>query len=166
MKKLAIITSILMFTTSLSVFAKEKKRIGEITKKEFYQLSFSKIIVSNDIDIRLSESRDRVIEISGDHKYFQQVEWKIKEGVLYIRSKAGSLKNKVEVSISVTELNNLYVTGDSNVKSEGALNSKELKIFFGGEGRLSIKNTGTIKIERGDSVNVNVQRVTGNVKVD
>ena len=154
MKKLAIITAAFMLTAGLSAFATEKKATTVVTEKGFYQLSFSKIVVANDIDILLSESTDRVIEVSGDSKYTRQVEWKIRDGVLYIRSKAGSLKNKVEVSISVNQLSNVTVTGDSNVKSEGALNSKELKIFFDGEGKLSIKNTGAINIEKGDTIDL------------
>lgn len=165
MKKLVIITAAFMLTTGLSAFATEKKATTVVTEKGFYQLSFSKIVVANDIDILLSESTDRVIEVSGDSKYTQQVEWKIRDGVLYIRSKAGSLKNKVEVSISVNQLSNVSVTGDSNAKSEGALNSKELKIFFDGEGELSIKNTGAIKIEKGGTTHLEVKRVSGKVRV-
>ena len=47
----------------------------------------------------------------------------------------------------------------------GALNSKELKIFFDGEGNLSIKNTGAINIEKGDTIDLEVQSVSGKVRV-
>ncbi len=139
MKKLAIITAAFMLTACLSAFATEKNANSVVTEKGFYQLSFNKIIVTNDIDISLSESTDRTIEISGDNKYTQQVEWKIKGGVLFIRSKAGSLKGKVQVSISVNQLSDLSVNGDSDVTSEGALNSEKLKVFVDGEGRIPIK---------------------------
>ena len=166
MKRIAIITTVFMLTAGLSAFAKEKNQAAIVTEKGIYQLSFSKIIVANDIDIRLSESTDRIIEISGDSKYSQQVEWKIKDGVLNIRSKTGSLKNKVVVSISVNQLSDLLITGNSDVKSEGALNSKELKVLFDGEGNISLKNTGIIRIERGDAIDMEVERVSGKVKVE
>ena len=166
MKRIAIITTVFMLTAGLSTFAKEKNETAIVTEKGIYQLSFSKIIVANDIDIHLSESTDRVIEISGESKYSQQVEWKIKDGVLYIRSKTGSLKNKVAVSVSVNQLSDLLITGNSNVKSEGALNSKVLKVVFDGEGSISLKNTGAISIESGDAINLEVERVSGKVKVE
>lgn len=92
MKTIVIITTVLILTAGLSAFAKEKNETAIVTENGIHQLSFSKIIVANDLDIRLSESTDRVIEISGYSKYSKLVEWKINDGVLYIRSKTGSLK--------------------------------------------------------------------------
>ena len=166
MKKITIITAAFMLTAGLSAFASETRPTAPVTQKVFYQLSFSKIVVENDIDIRLSESTERLIEISGDSKYAEQLDWKISNGVLYIRSKAGSLKNKVQVSIGVNQLSSLSVTGNSDVKSEGALNSEELKVFVDGEGRIAIKNTGAINVEKADNIDLGVHRVSGNVKVD
>jgi hypothetical protein len=166
MKKLTIITMAFILTAGLSAFAAETKANAAVTKKVYYQLSFSKIVVEDDIDIRLSENTDKVIEIYGDSRYTQEVDWKIRNGILYIRSKAGSLKNKVEVSISVNQLNDLTVTGNSDVRSEGVLNSEELKVFVDGEGQIAVKNTGAIKVKRADHIDLKVQRVFGNVRVD
>lgn len=166
MNKLKIIIAALMLTAGLSSFATEKKANSLVTEKGFYQLSFNKIIVTDDIDIRLSESTDKVIEISGDSKYTQQVEWKIRDGVLYIVSKSGSLKSKVQVDVSVNQLSDLSVTGDSDVRSEGALNSAKLQVFVDGEGHIAIKNTGAINIEKADDIDLHVRRVAGKVKVN
>ena len=166
MKKITIITAAFILIGGLSAFAGEKKPTTVSVEKEFYQLSFSKIVVENDIDLLLSESTDKEIEIWGDSRFTREVEWKIKNGVLYIRSKAGSLKNKASVSISVNQLSSLSVTGNSDVKSEGALNSADLKIFVDGEGKIAIKNTGAINIERADFIDLEVLRVSGNVRVD
>ena len=166
MKKITIITAAFILIGGLSAFAGKKRPISTIVQKEFYQLSFSKIVVENDIDLLLSESTDKEIEIWGDSRFTREVEWKIKNGVLYISSKAGSLKNKASVSISVNQLSSLSVTGNSDVKSEGALNSADLKIFVDGEGKIAIKNTGAINIERADFIDLEVLRVSGNVRVD
>lgn len=163
MKKITIITAAFLLIGGLSAFAGEKRLT--IVEKEFYQLSFSKIVVENDIELRLSESTDKVIETWGDSKYTKEVEWKIKNGVLHIRSKAGSLKNKAAVSVSVNQLSSLLITGNSDVKSEGALNSADLKIFVDGEGKIAIKNTGAIKIEKADFIDLDVLRVSGDVTV-
>ena len=86
-------------------------------------------------------------------------------GVLYLKSKAGSLKNKVWVSISVNQLTTLSITGNSDVKSEGALNSAQLSVFMNGEGHISLKNTGAINVEKMNYVELEVQRVSGNVRI-
>jgi Putative auto-transporter adhesin, head GIN domain len=166
MNKLKIIIAALMLTAGLSSFATEKKANSLVTEKGFYQLSFNKIVVTDDIDIRLSESTDKVIETSGASQFTEQVEWKIRDGVLYIGSKVGSLKNKVEVSISVNQLSDLIIIGDSDVRSEGALNSAKLQVFVDGEGHIAIKNTGIINVEKADDIDLHVRRVTGKVKVD
>ena len=165
MKKLAIITAAIMLSVGLSSFAAETRAKAAVTQKIFYQLSFSKIIVEDDIDILLSENTERVIEISGDSKYTENVDWNIKNVVLYLKSKAGSLKNKVQVSVSVSQLTSLSITGNSDVRSEGALNSAQLSVFINGEGHISLKNTGAINVEKANYVDLEVQRVSGNVRV-
>ena len=165
MKRIIIITAAFMLTAGLSAFAKKTKPSATVIEKNFYQLSFSKIVVEDDIDIYLSENADKSIEISGDSKYTQQVEWKIKSGVLYIKSSNGSLKDKVKVNISVNQLSILLIKGNSDVKSEGALNSGELKVIVDGEGYIALKNTGTISIEKSDNINLNIHRTAGNVMV-
>jgi hypothetical protein len=165
MKKLLIITTALILITGLSAFATGKP--GSVfIEKNLYQLSFSKIIVEDDIDVRLSENSDRLIEISGREKYVKAVNWKIKDGVLFLSSKAGSLKKKVLVSISVTELKALAVKGNSDIKSEGALNSNELKVFVAGEGSVALQTTGSIGIEKSSHLDLEVERMAGDVKIE
>jgi hypothetical protein len=166
MKKITIITTAFLLIGAVSAFAAKKKSRPFVVEKEFYQLSFSKIVVENDIELRLAESTEKVIETWGDSRYTKEVEWKIKNGVLYIRSKAGSLKNKARVNVNVNQLSSLLVTGNSDVKSEGALNSANLNIFVDGEGKIAIKNTGAINIERADAIGLDILRVSGNVSVD
>ena len=43
---------------------------------------------------------------------------------------------------------------------------KTLKIFVDGEGKIAIKNTGAINIKRADFIDLEVLRVSGNVRVD
>lgn len=166
MKKIIILTSAFFMSVGLSAFAGENKKNAVGTAKIFYQSSFSKIVVEDDIDIHLLESTDRLIEFTGDKTDIQQIEWKIKEGVLYVKSKNGSLKNKVQVSINVNQICDLLVRGDSDVRSDGALNSEKLQVVVDGEGYIAIQNTGTITIEKSDDIRLRVKRVSGNVNVD
>jgi hypothetical protein len=166
MKKIIILTAAFFISVGFSAFAGESKKNAVGTAKIFYQSSFSKIVVEDDIDIHLSESTDRLIEVTGDKIDIKQVEWKIREGVLYIKSKNGSLKNKVQVSISVSQIRDLLVRGDSDVRSDGALNSEKLQVVVDGEGYIAIQNTGIITIERSEDIHLKVKRVSGNVNVD
>ena len=120
MKNITITTTAMILTVCLSAFAKVNPGKAFI-EKDFYRLSFNKIVVEGDIDINLSESTDRQIEISGDEKNVKYVSWKIRDGVLFLSSKSGSLKNKAKVSVNVSQLQALSVKGNSDVTSEGAL---------------------------------------------
>lgn len=166
MKQIFILTAALIITTGLFAFTGESKKSVVNTMKVLYQSPFNKIVVEDDIDIRLSESTDRLIEFAGDKKYTQQVEWKIREGVLYVKSKAGSLKDKVQVSVSVNQLRDLLIKGASDVRSEGALNSETLKVTVDGEGYVAIQNTGTIIINKPDDIHLKIKRVSGKVNLD
>lgn len=163
MKRIAIITAALLITTGLSSFA--KGIYPSASEKGIYQQSFSKIVVTNDIDVSLTESIDKSIEVSGDEENIRQVEWKIKDGILYLKSKKGSLKGKVHVNLSVSQLKSIDVIGTSYIRSNGGLNSKALKVSINGESYVSIKNTGSIEVNKDGDTDLNVKRWSGDVSI-
>ena len=65
-----------------------------VNQKTNYQLSFTRMVIENDIDILLVENPEKSIEFTGTDADIAKVEWKIKNGVLHIKSKKGSLKGK------------------------------------------------------------------------
>jgi hypothetical protein len=133
------------------------------TQKTIYQLPFAKLHVENDIDIMLVENPEKSIEFTGTDANIAKVDWKIKDGVLYIKSKKGSLKGKVKLVVNVSHLHELAVKGESEVRSEGELNSASLKITLDGTCFISVRNNGNINVVNEDGTELDVKRAVGNV---
>jgi len=163
MKKVFTMITAIILTASLTAAAADGKPDQQNGQKSSYQLSFAKLQVSNDIDIMLVESPEKSIEFEGTDADVAKVDWKIKDGVLYIHSKKGSLKGKVRLIVNVSQLNELAVNGDSEVRSVGELHSDYLRIYLNGNSFISVRNRGNINVVNGDGTELEVRRVVGNV---
>ena len=165
MKKLIAMAAAIFFTAGISAFAAGPKP-GELPAKRInYQLSFTRIELNDDIDLVLQESTNKFIDVTGDANEIDNVDWKIKDDVLYIRSKKGSLKDKAKVSVSVNQLKKLEIYGQSNVNSIGQLNSPSLQVTIEGDSYVSLKNSGKIYVTNSPYTQLDVHRVVGNVFV-
>src|SRR5688572_22540418 len=98
MKKLIAMAVAILLTACIAAFASGKNTPSMPQKQFMYHLSFYKIVVTDDIDLQLKESDNKVIEFSGNTADVENVDWKIKDEVLYLGSKKGSLKDKVAVT--------------------------------------------------------------------
>ncbi|MFL5785866.1 MAG: hypothetical protein ACJ76H_14710, partial [Bacteriovoracaceae bacterium] len=87
MKKLITMALAILITAFIAVFASGKTPVSMPPKHFTYQMAFSKIIVSDNIDLRLKETGDKVIDVFGTDDDIENVDWKIKDGVLYLESK-------------------------------------------------------------------------------
>lgn len=163
MKKVFTMITAIIITANLTAAAADGKSDKQAGQKSSYQLSFAKLQVSNDIDIMLVESPEKSIEFEGTEKDIARVDWKIKDGVLYINSKKGSLKGKVRLIVNVSQLKELTVNGDSEVRSEGELQSDYLRIYLNGNSFISVRNRGNINVVNEDGTELEVRRVVGNV---
>lgn len=165
MKKLITMAVALFFSAGISTFASGTN--GEKTpgKRINYQLAFSKIELSDDIDLVLHESTNQVIDISGAEADIERVNWKIKNGILYLSSRKGSLKDKVKVTVSVNQLKRLDVFGKSTVNSLGELASKSLMVTIDGDSYVALKNSGNIHITNSVNTELDVRRLVGDVVV-
>ena len=164
MKKIIAVAAAIILTTGITAFAAEKKLDNPASQKTNYQLSFTRIVVENDIDILLVENPEKSIEFTGADADIAKVDWKIKNGALYIKSKKGSLKGKVKLVINVSHLKEIAVRGESEVRSEGELNSSSLKIYLEGSCFVSVRNTGNINVVNEDGTELDVHKVAGDVK--
>jgi len=128
-----------------------------------YSLPFSKIVIEDDIDVVLHESTDKSILVEGSEENISNVEWKIKKGVMHVSSKAGSLKDKVLVTLDVKDLKQIEVNGNSEVKSLGNLHSSLLHIYLNGYCLVNILNEGKITLVNGDGIGLDIKKKTANV---
>lgn len=165
MKKLIAMATAILFTAGISAFAAGSNTGDAPDRRINYQLDFSKIELSDDIDLVLQESTNKFIDVTGNEASIDQVDWKIKDGVLYIRSKKGSLKDKVKVTVSVNQLKRLDIYGQSVVNSIGQLNSAILRVTIDGDSYVALKNVGAIYILTSPNTKLDVHRLVGEVEV-
>lgn len=165
MKKLIAMAVAILITASITAFASGTNQ-GMINNKQFdYQVSFSKIVVTDDIDIELRESHNKTIDMSGEEFNIANVDWKIKDDVLYLKSKKGSLKEKVKVTIHVSHLKELVIKGKSAVRSTGHLSSPNLFVYMEDDCFVAIKNTGQIYVINGYETEIDIQKIVGDVRI-
>jgi len=165
MKKLIAMAITILITASIAAFASEKKPTFIISKQFNYQMSFSRIVVGNGIDLQLTECSDKIIVITGENVDVEKLEWKIKGDVLYLGCKKGSLRNKVKVKIDVAHLKEIIVKGKSTIHSVGALHSSNLYVYMAEDCFVSIKNIGQIFVINGFDTEVDIKRMVGEVVV-
>ncbi|MES2848536.1 MAG: DUF2807 domain-containing protein [Bacteroidota bacterium] len=160
---LTIATAIILATTSTAFAGNHDNPVNKTTS---YESSFTKIQVEDGIDILLVESADKSIEFEGDEAAIAKVDWKIKDGVMHISSKKGSLRGKVKLIVNVNNLRELSVKDGSEVMSYGQLKSASLRIFLDGDAFISVKSSGNITLSNTGDTDLEVRRVEGNVKFE
>jgi hypothetical protein len=163
MKKLIVLLTV--FSFGFSSFAGPGEFKGYRSEQFSYGLTFSKIVVEDNIDLVLYENATTNIQFDGSKEDIANIEWKVKKGVLYLSSKNGHLKNKVIVTIDVTALSEIILQGQSSVRSLGNLDSPELNVFMKGGCFAAIRNTGTINVFNTDGTEMNVIKRNGDVYV-
>lgn len=161
MKKVFAMVTAIIVTASLSAFAAGKET--PLNKKASYELTFTKLQVQDGIDLVLVESRSKVIEFKGAEADVDKVNWNIKEGVLTISSKKGSLKGKVKLVINVSNLTEISVKDGSEVSSAGRLHSGSLKIYVDGDAFISIQSTGDIRVIKAVDTDLDINTATERV---
>lgn len=137
----------------------------ELPYSKNYSMDFKKIVVEDGINLVLKESKGKQITIEGVKNAIPKVQWKIKNNTLYLSSKKGSLKDNVIVTLDVTGLEQVEINGDSEIMSNGNLQSQFLQIYLNGTGRVSISNFGRIALYNGEGINVIVKKQTENVSI-
>ena len=162
MKKIIAMAICILITAFIAAFAAEKP-IPQ--KQSDYQISFNRIVVYDDIDLQLEESDTKNIALTGKDADVQNIDWKIKDNVLYLQSKKGSLKDMVKAQVTVDQLKEIVVKGQSVVSSNGALLSPRLDVYVHSDCYVALKNTGEIHVIEGAETEVNVKTLKGDVRL-
>ena len=163
MKKILVMSAAFILAMGFSVHAQKQNPKFYSLENNQYSLPFSKIVIEDDIDVVLHESTDKSLLVEGSKENISNVEWKIKKGVLHLSSKAGSLKDKVLVTLDVKDLKQIEVNGNSEVKSLGNLHSSLLHIYLNGYCLVNILNEGKITLVNGDGIGLDIKKKTANV---
>lgn len=165
MKNLKSLLTALMIAGSLTAFSSpiETKVYRSITAN--YDLSFTKIVVEDGIDLVVYENATSNMQFDGKKEDIAKVDWKVKNGVLYLRSKRGSLKNKVLVTLDVSDLKSISINGNSMVRSLGILSTPQLDVYMKGECFVAIRNLGDINVINTDETEMDVRESSGNLSI-
>lgn len=116
-------------------------------EKKFNVQNISRLIVSDDINVILKDGPEGEITISGDKRLVSRVTYYSVNGVLIIKSKKGSLRNKVTVTVPVHNLQFLEVNDNCCVFTKGSIQSTMLNVKMKGEGRIDLKTIGQMVVE-------------------
>ncbi len=117
---------------------------------------FSRITVNANVDIVLIQS-DSVQKawVEGDDRLVDQIFFINKNGELIVDAQtAGTLNQKIAVTISVKELSTLEVNGVAEVVSFNTLSSPRLAIKFNRDGAVKIHSSGKVTVEAADEYSI------------
>ena len=90
----------MLFTGAViaSPLSDSKKDKASVAKDVTIGADYYKIVVDDDIDLALVESGQKDMRILAKGNTHEDVNWKIKDGVLYLSSNGSSLKDKVKIN--------------------------------------------------------------------
>lgn len=157
MKKLFILALGLVLTGT-TAFASSNPDSYSRPADNISRDSYHTISVDNDIDLVLTESDLAGITVVANDKVKKDILVSEKNGVLIIKSKGRSLKNKAIVYVPVTNLKRLVINGSSHVTSSGFLNSAVLHINVNGEASFEIRNNGEVSFETDNDTEIHVDK--------
>ncbi len=142
-----------------------KKDKASVVKDVTIGVDYYKIVVDDDIDLALVESGKKDMRILPKGNTHDDVNWKIKDGVLYLSSNGSSLKDKVKITLTVNKLRQLIVNGASNVYSVGYLQSPGISVTINGDCTVALQNKGAIELKRTPDADMEVTKASGAVYV-
>ncbi|MBN8665197.1 MAG: DUF2807 domain-containing protein [Chitinophagales bacterium] len=167
MKRIMVGVAAVLFSGAViaSPLGDSKKENASVAKEVKIGSDYYKIVVDDDIDLALVESSAKDMSILAKGNTHQDVNWKIKEGVLYLSSNAHSLKDKVKITLAVNKLRQLVVNGASAVHSIGYLQSPGISVTINGDCKVTIQNRGAIELKRTPDTDMEVTNAIGAVYV-
>ncbi|MFT3933206.1 MAG: DUF2807 domain-containing protein [Chitinophagaceae bacterium] len=112
--------------------------------------SFNKLVVNANVDVVLVQNDSlKKAYIEGDEKLVPEISITVSDGVMTIASshKQTSYRGKVQVNVTVQELQKLEINADAGVVSFDALHSPKLFVNINGFCDLHLKSNGKIFLD-------------------
>ena len=106
MKRIMVAVAAVLISGAViaSPLGDSKKDKASVAKDVTIGADYYKIVVDDDIDLALVESGKKDMRIFAKGNTHDDVNWKIKDGVLYLSSNGSSLKDKVKITLTVNKL--------------------------------------------------------------
>ena len=165
MKKIisAICLAVVLMVTQTAHATKPKPLAKEVVTSN-YQMSFSKLVVEDDINVVLIESIHKQIDVQGTLKDINSINWVIKDGIMKLSTKKRNVGERLTITLYVNGLKELTVFGKSIISSIGSL-STPINVHLLDEACLAISNKQAINVFRNYAIDVNVKSSKGAVKI-
>jgi hypothetical protein len=162
MKKILIISMLLLFTNLNAQFWKSNKLKGNgIIKTETRTIgSFGQLSIIGPFDIELISGKEKDIQVTADENILEKIETKIKNNKLLIKINSKTeLSNytKLHIKIPVKSLSKIKLLGSAEIYSNNSFNWDEIEFHITGSGEIKlniiseyilaiIKGSGEIKL--------------------
>lgn len=160
MKKLLIL--ILVFTGQ-QIFAQPWKTIkgdGNMKTETRTVTGFSSLSSHGAIDVNINYGNSNSIQIEADENLLPYIETSVENGKLIIQTRKNvNLRSprKMVVSVSMTKINALQLSGSGNIEADGSFSSEEeTKIMVSGSGNIHLASASfkTVNIAISGSGNI------------
>ncbi|HEU5364032.1 MAG TPA: head GIN domain-containing protein [Hanamia sp.] len=181
MKKLMISLFMLI---SVSAFSQPWQNItgnGNVKKETRQVSSFTSLSSHGAMDVQISYGNSNSIEVQADENLLPYIETTVEDGKLTIKSKKNvNLKSssKIIVSVSMTKINGLQLSGSGNINATGNFTSDaKTKMMVSGSGNiklnsgsfkdldLALSGSGNIDLKKGTADNVTIS-ISGSGNID
>jgi hypothetical protein len=181
MKKLMISLFMLI---SISAFAQPWQNItgdGNVKKETRQVAGFTSLSSHGAMDVQISYGNSNSIEIQADENLLPYIETSVEDGKLTIKPKKNvnlKSRSKIIVSVSMTKINGLQLSGSGNINGDGNFTSDgNTNVMVSGSGNiklnsgsfkdlgLSVSGSGNIDLKKGTADNVHIA-ISGSGNVD
>jgi hypothetical protein len=138
-QNLSILMMLLVFLTSgISVFAQQDE--NEVTKQERSVSEFTSIDVGGAFSVFVTQGDKQEVIVETKAKMQEKISTKVNDGVLYITKKTTLVRpKKLNVYITITELDNIQVSGAASFESTSVIKSDKLEVTASGASDLKLK---------------------------
>ena len=101
---------------------------------------FTKVIINGDFDVYLAQGKDELVKIEAESKLVKLVRTENKNGELNIFLDKDLKKFKIiKIFITFTDLEQLYVLGNNNIRANETLDFKNsIRFIFGGNSNINM----------------------------
>jgi hypothetical protein len=181
MKKLLFVLFAFITTNTFSQKWETIKGDGQVKKETRQIADFTSLSSQGAIDVEISYGNSTSVTVEADENLLPYIETSVANGRLTIQSKKNAnLKSssKMVVSISMTKINSLKLSGSGNINGKGDFtNDSNTEISISGSGNmdldfdrfkdldLSISGSGNMNL-KGNDVNAINAKVSGSGNID
>jgi hypothetical protein len=178
MKKAILLSlaSLLVIAVSITVFAFSscingltyEKGNGKITKQDRNVSTFNSIEISGAYSVFVKQDSVQSVSVEADENLQSLIRTKVENNKLIIENEKNIHGSKdLKIYISVADLNDISISGDVELSSDGKIKTKEMNVDISGVGKLNmIVELQSLSIGCSGSGKLNISGTADNVNAD